>query len=230
MYIVLFLLCLVLSNGEIQNGLCGESLEECGFTFDTDSHVLTLSGNGKSKDFTSEDQPWISFNSQIEHIVVEEGITSIGNYLFSSLKNVKVVELPKSLNSIGISSFSEMESLEGFSINLENELFSSEDGVFYSKEKKKLIQYPNGKKAALFEIPETVENIEIGSFEHPLHLSALVIPQSVGSIPENTLSQVTSLKTIIEELNNKQNIDNFKLTERNMIEKKEFKNKILLSF
>ena len=46
-------------------------------------HVLTISGTGEMPNYTSSAQaPWYSYRSQIESIIVGDGITALGDYAF----------------------------------------------------------------------------------------------------------------------------------------------------
>ena len=59
------------------------------YSFDVNTKTLTISGKGRTPNFTNSSgdttsQPWFYWRSDgsIEHIVVEDGITSLGNYFF----------------------------------------------------------------------------------------------------------------------------------------------------
>lgn len=59
------------------------------YSYDATEKTLTISGKGKAPDFTntsgsSTSQPWFYWrgDGSIEHIVVEDGVTSLGNYFF----------------------------------------------------------------------------------------------------------------------------------------------------
>ena len=61
------------------------------YSFDASSKTLTISGEGASPNFSqsqnmSDSQPWYEWkrDGSIERIVVEEGVTSLGNY-FSTI-------------------------------------------------------------------------------------------------------------------------------------------------
>lgn len=73
----------------------------------TKDGTMTLSGSGDTKDYTSETMPFKDNISNIKDIVVEEGITSIGNALFYNCKDVtgKLV-IPSTVVEIGDYAFS----------------------------------------------------------------------------------------------------------------------------
>lgn len=73
----------------------------------TKDGTMILSGSGDTKDYTSETMPFKDNISKIKDIVVEEGITSIGNALFYNCKDVtgKLV-IPSTVVEIGDYAFS----------------------------------------------------------------------------------------------------------------------------
>lgn len=71
----------------------------------TDKGTLTISGSGDMRNFTQTDRPkWEEKKLQINAVVVENGVTSIGNYAFnknSSEQNIVSVSIPGSVQNIG---------------------------------------------------------------------------------------------------------------------------------
>lgn len=84
------------------SGECGENL-----TWTLESGVLTISGTGDMTDYTSfgADTPWYSSRDSIQSVVVESGVTSIGDYAFHNCMSVAEMQLPDGLNDIGKSAF-----------------------------------------------------------------------------------------------------------------------------
>lgn len=85
-----------------------------GITWRVDRYYnLVLSGTGETADFDSwKDQPWDVFRSQIQSIVVEDGVTVIGRHIFENLPGVKDVHLPGSLFYIDEYAFNQCKSLK----------------------------------------------------------------------------------------------------------------------
>ena len=54
---------------------------------------------------------WASWRSKVKTLVVEDGITSIGDHAFYSLNKLAEVSLPDSLTSVGFYGFSNCVSL-----------------------------------------------------------------------------------------------------------------------
>ena len=88
---------------EVASGTCGDEL-----TWVLDNNgVLTISGNGYMDDYeTASASPWYSYRSSIVKVVVDEGVTSIGDNAFNYCKQLKGVNIPDSVVSIGDEAFS----------------------------------------------------------------------------------------------------------------------------
>lgn len=69
--------------------------------------VLTLSGDGSTDNFSAETAPFLEYASSIQTLVIENGITNIGSYLFYGLGNLSgELVLPSSINHFGDYAFS----------------------------------------------------------------------------------------------------------------------------
>lgn len=69
--------------------------------------VLTISGTGAMGDYSGNTgQPWKDSRSSITSVVVQTGVTHIGNNSLSSFTNMTSVSLPEGLLTIGNSAFS----------------------------------------------------------------------------------------------------------------------------
>ncbi len=90
------------------SGTCGENL-----TWKLDNAgLLTISGEGEMEDYSSTVQaPWYEYKSQVQTVVVEDGVTNIGSYAFYGCNSLTTVELPENMISIGNHAFSECTSL-----------------------------------------------------------------------------------------------------------------------
>lgn len=90
--LICFVAVLMASNGNAGKGI----------KWELKKGVLTISGNGPMKNF-GKDLPWIASN--VEKLIVEEGITHLGNNLCNGSKNLIQVSLPSSLKTIGDNAF-----------------------------------------------------------------------------------------------------------------------------
>ncbi len=79
--------------------------------------TLIISGEGRITDFDSPDAPaWSKFKHRIKSVLVEEGITHIGNFSFKDLQNTESVTLPSTLLSVGDYAFSGLVKLKEITV------------------------------------------------------------------------------------------------------------------
>lgn len=86
----------------IDSGTCGDNL-----TWKlTDDGVLTISGSGEMKRFSIYyNDAWREFAGQINKVIIENGVTSIGDYAFYDCTEMREVLMSDSVKNIGIYSF-----------------------------------------------------------------------------------------------------------------------------
>lgn len=65
--------------------------------------VLTISGTGAMNNYLSNSIPWYAYRNMIRQVIVEEGVTTIGNGAFYQCVNIENLSLPEGLTSIGSS-------------------------------------------------------------------------------------------------------------------------------
>ena len=85
---------------EIASGSCGAGgVDDSSVRWVlTDDGTMTISGTGAMCD---EETPWWDFSSQINRVVIESGVTTVGSYAFSNCDNLTAAELPGTLTAIG---------------------------------------------------------------------------------------------------------------------------------
>lgn len=84
----------------VMSGDIGENL-----SWKIESNVLTISGKGDIPDWRYDVPPWDNKQKEITSIIIEEGVTRIGEYAFCDSTNVTNIRLPESLISIGKAAF-----------------------------------------------------------------------------------------------------------------------------
>lgn len=208
-----------------KNGISGNYSENITWTLDEDG-VLTLSGEGEIPDLT-ESAPWSSRRADIQTIIVEDGITSIGKDVFIGLEDLTSVSLPKGIKSISDNAFYKCINLKTInfpdglerigsdaffgcqieSIALPESLTEIGERAFYNCRFTSAIipDNVNSIGECAFSYCTELENITIpdtvsnidGAFTHCKKLKEVKIPSSVEKIREDTFFACTQLETII---------------------------------
>ena len=203
----------------LASGTCGENLT---WKLDSDG-VLTISGSGNIPNYDPQtldvyedvflgvsDAPWSPLYSKIKRLLIDEGVTAIGDYAFWFAGLLEDVRLPESLVRIGDHAFWGCRSLTEISIPVgvatiedyalaqcstmkaihvaaENaNYFSDTYGILYNKAMTKLIQVPpflEGK----YVIPESVLVIGKGAFWQS-GFTEVVLPEGLTEIEERGLA------------------------------------------
>lgn len=106
----------------VDSGACGENLT---WTLDSNG-LLTISGTGEMPDYPysitigdsqyEHNTPWGSKRNEITNILIEEGVSSIGECAFSGCESLRTVRILEGVISIGERAFSSCPALASISI------------------------------------------------------------------------------------------------------------------
>ena len=139
---------------------------DCTWTLD-ENGLLTISGNGAMGNYTSSSiLPW---GTDIKSVVIENGVTSIGNYAFYQCTYLTSVPIPDSVTSIGDSAFDKCVYLT--SITIPNSVTTIDRYAFY-----------NCQSLTSVTIGNSVTSIGLSAFVNCTNLKSVTIPNSVTSI------------------------------------------------
>ena len=189
---VVMLLCLfvVLGAGAeeksiVAQGSCGAQGDNLTWTLDGEG-TLTISGEGEMRNYyyvTSETTPWRSYFSDIKCLVVEEGVTSIGERALANCSLLTSAVLPEGVTSIGSDAFWDCRRL--MSVNIPTSVTSIGWSAF------------SGCSALTsVSIPEGVTNIGKSAFSGCSALTNVSISKGVPIISENMFWGCESLTNV----------------------------------
>ena len=145
-------------------GQCGEDVYYIRYA---DGHVL-LQGSGATYDYSDESTPKSVFYNmpEIKSVIVQEGITKLGNALFYRCQNMQTISLPSTLTELGY------------------RIFAQGSGGFQS--------YGGLTELTL---PAGIQKLG-GNALRQTNITGLVIPARVSVIEDYFLSTCTKLKTV----------------------------------
>ena len=172
--------------------------------------VLTITGTGKMPDYGSSDQPWYKYKEDIRRVIINEGITSIGNYAFYKYYNISKVTISNTVTSVGYAAFAGCTSLIDVTIpktvtTIGDSSFAnctSLESVVIEANSKKGFETViresafNGCKGLTgVTIPGNVTSIGSYAFSNCKFLEELTIPEGVKSLGYEMISN-TSIESI----------------------------------
>ena len=127
----------------------------------------------------------ISIPQIVRYGGVSYTVTDILEFAFNGTGNLTEVNIPSSIIRISKGAFLHARQLTSGVVSDYNEKYSSKDGVLFSKDRTKLLQYPPGNKQSTYELPNEVANIDDIAFMTSTWLTAI----NVGLNNENYSSQ-----------------------------------------
>ena len=177
------------------------------WSFDSKTGTLTISGTGEMDDYNEHDikAPWKKYNNYMTNIIIENGITSIGNYAFWCSEAFNIT-IPNSVKNIGKGAFAYCKNLTN--VTIPNGVTSINYYTFDFCNSLTNITIPNSVTSIdnyafsycyslkNITIPNSVTSIGWSTFEHCSSLTNITIPNSVTSIGDSAFRYCYSLKNI----------------------------------
>lgn len=172
-----------------EKGVCGADL-----TWYYKDNVLVIKGTGPMNDyyydypFIDPNTPWYDkgLKDKIHWLIIEEGVTSIGDGAFYGIGSLSKVEMPSTIETIGDGAFRATSSLK--SIDIPSSV--TEIGIY---------AFDCCESLSSITIPDSVTKIGGGTFDRCKSLSSITIPSSVAEIDGALFDMCSSLSSIVFE-------------------------------
>jgi len=190
------------------NDSCGANLtyELTPNTDDPGTYTLTIRGEGAMYDYSSSTVPWNAQKSKITSVVIENGVTSIGNYAFEDCSALKMLDIPQSVTEIGSKAFRACSALT--SLALPETVNRIGNTAFQGCSNLETINIPSGVKLIEKDtfhgceklndvtIPTGVTLIGNSAFKACKAFKNIKIPEGVTKIGTNAFEDCTQLETV----------------------------------
>ncbi|OQB31320.1 MAG: Leucine Rich repeats (2 copies) [Bacteroidetes bacterium ADurb.Bin174] len=152
-----------------------------------DADPFWSAGNKPMGDIVIPDS--VPINSEY-YSVTEIGINGLSDC------NITSVFIPKSVIAYNWTAFNRCPSITAINVAAENPRFSSEDGVFFNKDKTKLLRYPTNKPVSSYTVPESVDTLGNSSMSGATNLIEIILPEGLIFIDNNVFWSTTNLRSI----------------------------------
>ena len=161
------------------SGQCGADVT---YTFDSSTGLLIISGTGAMSNYNYRNTPFYN-DTSIKSVIINNGVTSIGNYAFQNCTSLTSVTIPDSVMSIGKSAFESCKEMK--SISIPNAVTKIDIFAFQWCQNLKKI-----------ELSTNITSIEEGAFWGCNSLTDIILPSSLTSIGEYAFCECYSLLEI----------------------------------
>jgi hypothetical protein len=184
------------------SGECGDNVS---WSYNTSTGTLTISGTGGMYSYGYSNSPFCK-NANIKTVIIEDGITDIGNYAFCDCSSLNNVKLPNTVTYIGRVAFSGCETLTN--ITIPNTVTEIGDSAFSGCSSLTKFIIPDSLTSlgqSIFRNCTALKEIEFGksidyistlAFDGCTSLESIVIPSTIKSIGQWAFSNCTNLKNI----------------------------------
>lgn len=105
------------------------------------------------------------------------------------------ITIPESVQKIGQDLFYWCGKLKEIKVDVENQYFSSQDGVLFDKVQEWLIAYPPGKSGE-YMIPSTVKTVGLSAMNSIDGLTSVIVPESVKVLEGGAFQNCINLKAV----------------------------------
>ena len=167
-------------NDFVDSGTCGENVT---WGLGADG-VLIISGEGPMTQFAYGDQvPWYGRRNNIYSVIIEDGVTTVGDFSFTNCRNLYAVSIPDSVTSIGSYAFHYCSSLP--QLVIPDGVLSIGDYAFYQCSKLSNLTLSN-----------SLTTIGSFAFSECVSLTSLEIPESVTTIKNNAFYSCRGLTEV----------------------------------
>ena len=182
-YILLIALLMGLSAKAESSGTCGPNLK----WHLTDDGVLTITGKGEMYDYSYPKRaPWEDSREKVKRIIIDDGVTTIGEFAFYNCSALTSVTISNSVTTIEWEAFWDCSSLT--SVTIPNSVTKISVGAFY-----------NCSSLTSVTIPNSVTTIGSEAFSGCTNLQKVYIGNSVKTIGEDAFNNCTSVTQISSE-------------------------------
>jgi hypothetical protein len=127
---------------------------------------------------------------------IPNGARNVCDYAFTYCVKLAGVTIPNSVTNLGYHAFEWCTSLTGITVDPLNPVYSSADGVLFTKDQTKLVQFPLG-KAGTYVFPNSATSIGDYAFSGCVSLTTLMIPEGITNIGFAAFNACTNLHSVI---------------------------------
>ena len=132
-------------------------------------------------------------------VLLPEGVTTIETAAFAYCDNLISFQIPSSVSQIGPSALSSCLALTSIDVTAGNQNYMTDDGVLYTIDGKRLIQYPCARPDKHYSILNTADSISYEAFSESAYLKSVYVPSGIKTLYEYTFNNSNVERVVIDE-------------------------------
>lgn len=126
----------------------------------------------------------------IKRVELPDSLETISPFAFVGFTQMSKIRIPKNVNQIGEGAFYGIFCLRKIQVDPENQTYTSQDGVLFSRDMRKLVQFPGGRDSynldsdGVYSVPDTVTEIAALAFAETQSsgLRGVILPKTLQTI------------------------------------------------
>ncbi len=170
----------IMEQKTLTSGTCGAAAY---WHYAPDSATITISGTGAMDDYPNYAPPWVQYREEIQTLIIEEGITTVGWSAFQWCPSLENVSLPNTIESLEYAAFSFCTSLK--------EIYLPESLRCIG-----IAAFANSTQLSSLTVPQGTTHIEDSAFLDCTGLTTLILPSSVTYIGASAFKNCSSLSRV----------------------------------
>ena len=125
----------------------------------------------------------------LQSLTVSEGVRRIGYAALWKCRVLKVLNLPASLQVLGLSATTDTTALQKINVSQENPIFFSQSGILFKhvEDGITLYAYPAGREGEEYRVPYFCNSLKAWAFGEIQNLKKLYVPHTIQSIADRIL-------------------------------------------
>ena len=184
---------------------------EVTYKYDESTKTLTFSGDGEMNVYTTDifgdtyvNPEWSNLKDEVEHVVINEGVTDIGKHAFMSFSKLKDVKIASTVEKIDVAAFEECKDLA--EITLPEGLKEFGEEAFYECSSLTSISIPEKVTylpKSIFQSCKSLKNIDLGNVRNfgeavfkYCGFETFVIPEGTKTLSEDMFFSCRNIKKL----------------------------------